>query len=136
MRREQILDLVSDGRFFGVTFVKRTDGELRRMLCRIGVVSHLTGGSKPYRDEDHNLITVWDAQKLEYRCFPVDGVIELRVNGMVISYPRRLVEYERSVVERMPRAGRAERDQVEVSRIPTQDRTSGREVPRRREGAA
>jgi hypothetical protein len=43
------------GRFFKVSFIKRTSGERREMVCRIGVSKHLKGGSLSFNPKDHDL---------------------------------------------------------------------------------
>jgi hypothetical protein len=54
------------GKFFYCEFVK-ADGTLRKMIGRIGVKKHVTGGGLPYDPKDYNLQVVWDAQKRAYR---------------------------------------------------------------------
>jgi hypothetical protein len=66
--------LGENGKIFTVTFIKRTTGEARTMNCRMGVTKHLKGGSKPYNDKDHGLITVWDLQAKGYRCIPLESI--------------------------------------------------------------
>ena len=66
---------------FVVAFYKRTTGELRVMKCRFGVRKHLRGGRKPYRDEDKNLITVFDMDKVGYRSIPFENIVEAKING-------------------------------------------------------
>jgi hypothetical protein len=74
---------VSDGRIFSVVFVKRTTGEIREMVCRMGVTSHLRGGVKKFNDQEKNLITVYDVQKNGYRSIPLENIIRVKVNGVV-----------------------------------------------------
>lgn len=62
------------GRFFKVSFIKRTTGEQRQMLCRIGVRKHLRGGALSFDPADHNLQIVWDCVKKGYRSIPLDAV--------------------------------------------------------------
>jgi len=79
-------NLVSDGQIFFVEFIKRTDGQLRKMTCRLGVKKHLKGGSKPYSSKAHNLLTVFDMEKGGYRAIPVDAVLKLTVNGQSFNF--------------------------------------------------
>ncbi len=67
-------------RIFSVTFVKR-DGSVRKMNARIGVHFALRGGKKTTDDATHQ--TVWDNHTMEYRCFPKDRVLSLKVAGRV-----------------------------------------------------
>lgn len=71
----------SSGKFTAVVFRKRTTGELRKMVFRTGVTSHLKGGDKPYDAAEHRLITVFDAQKNAYRTIPVEGLLSIKVDG-------------------------------------------------------
>lgn len=68
------------GRWFSVEFIKR-DGSLRKMVCRSGVTSHLKGGKLAYDPEKYNLMTVFDAQKRDYRMVPTDPSLVVRVTG-------------------------------------------------------
>lgn len=71
-------------RFFRVTFIKRTTGELRNMVCRFGVTKHLTGGEQKYDAESKGLLTVFEPGK-GYRSIPVDGIKEIQIDGVVYS---------------------------------------------------
>ena len=82
MYREDLVEKVRDGKFFGVTFIKRTDGEVRRMRARVGV-DRTTGGGRPWTDEAHGVLTVWDVDKRAYRCIPCESVQEVRHHGVV-----------------------------------------------------
>lgn len=68
----------TDGLFFRVDFVKRTDETLRRMVARIGVAKHAAGGDRKYDPAQHNLVPVWDAEHLAYRCIPIEGIRGIR----------------------------------------------------------
>jgi len=74
-------EAVADGHTFYVTFVKRTNGEVREMRCRVGVKKHLKGGEKKFSDEEKKLLTVFDLDKLAYRSIPLDQIIRVKVNG-------------------------------------------------------
>lgn len=74
-------EAVDDGHIFSVEFIKRTTGELRHMVCRIGVKSHLKGGTKKFSDTEKQLLTVFDVQKNAYRSIPLDQIIRVKVNG-------------------------------------------------------
>ncbi len=81
-----VLDLIGDGAFFSVTFVKRTNGEVRTMNCRTGVKCHLTGAGARYSFTDKGLVSVWSVDANGYRCFPVDRVSEIRAHGKVYRF--------------------------------------------------
>ena len=80
---EHLKEAVNDGRIFRVTFIKRTNGELRNMVCRFGVKSHLRGGVKAFSDTEKKLFTVFDMQKKAYRSIPLDSIVEVKVNNEV-----------------------------------------------------
>ena len=71
---------------FGLEFIKRGDGSLRKMAARLHVLAHLKGGEKPYDAKQHNLITVFEMQNNKqvggYKAIPVENikVIKLRSN--------------------------------------------------------
>ena len=73
--------LVADGRIFGVSFIKRSTGELRHMRARVGVKSHLRGGKKGYDAEVKNLLTVFDVDANGYRSIPLEGIQSLTINN-------------------------------------------------------
>jgi len=76
------------GRIFRVVFSRRADGRQREMVCRIGVTKHLKGQGPAYCAADHDLMSVYDVQKREYRSIPLDRVLCVRfgrTNYRVIS---------------------------------------------------
>jgi hypothetical protein len=76
-------EAVSDGKIFSVEFIKRTTGERRHMVARLGVKSHLKGGTKSFDDREKNLLTVFDVQKNGYRSIPLDAIIRVKIGGRV-----------------------------------------------------
>lgn len=68
---------------FSVIFKKRTNGEIRKMVCRYGVTEYLAGGTKAFKDEDHELKTVFDMQKQAYRSIALESLIQIKVKGEV-----------------------------------------------------
>ena len=73
----------ASGRVFSVLFVKRSNGELRRMVCRGGVKAHLKGGDQTYDPAEHKLAVVFDMQKSAYRSIALDAVVEVAHDGKV-----------------------------------------------------
>ena len=78
--RDELVKLVSDGRFFGVEFQKR-DGTVRQMQARLGVTKHLRGGEKAYSDAAKGILTVFSADARGYRSIRLDSILSLVVNG-------------------------------------------------------
>ncbi len=83
---KNLQNLVSNGAIFSVEFIKRSNGELRKMICRLGVKKHLRGGDKAYDSEQHKLLTVFDMEKEGYRSIPVDTIQRLSVNGQTFIF--------------------------------------------------
>lgn len=79
MEIEFVSNLVKNGKIFSVEFIKRTNGQMRRMVARTGVRSE--GGSLNYDPHYHNLITVYDMEKRGFRNIPVDNIISLKAGG-------------------------------------------------------
>jgi len=93
----------SNGKLFSVTFVKRKDGSLRRMVARVapkgGWKTGVTGQGMPYNPSDHYLIPlrefVTDPNRgqrgrvcnlnTSFKSIPVDGIVELRTGGKVFT---------------------------------------------------
>ena len=69
--------LKSDGRIFRVSFIKRTTGELRKLVGRIKVHKDLKGVGLRYDVREKNLLTVWDFEKKQYRSVNLDGLVEV-----------------------------------------------------------
>ena len=74
----------SEGKIFSVKFIKRTTGEERHMLCRIGVVSYLKGGKLSYDPKEKNLVTVFDMVKKAYRSIPIESIFDLKIKGQAL----------------------------------------------------
>lgn len=66
------------GRIFGATFIKRSDGSVRKGSFRLGVRKYLSGGELKYNPKDYDLISVFDMNKRGYRMIPLDAVMELK----------------------------------------------------------
>lgn len=81
MKFDYLKDAVDDGKIFSVSFVKRSTGETRHTVCRLGVKSHLKGGTKKFDDKEKNLLTVFDVQKKGYRSIPLENIISAKIHG-------------------------------------------------------
>ena len=84
MNRDQILKIVGDSKIFRVTFIK-ANGDERTMVCQFGVKKHRKGVGKAFKDEDHDIITVYEFATKSYKSFKADRVIEIKAHGEVIS---------------------------------------------------
>ena len=72
----------SNGRIFSIKFRKRGSlNEIREMTCRTGVAKHIKGGDRAYDPAEHMLVYVYDMIEKGYRCFPIDGLKEIKMDG-------------------------------------------------------
>jgi hypothetical protein len=85
LTRQQAIDRINaqGGKIFSVRFIKRTTGEERKMVCRLGVKSHLKGGELAYNPAEKALLTVFDVQKQDYRSINLDQLLEVSAGGEV-----------------------------------------------------
>ncbi len=91
MKTSEVEDLFrkAQGTLVSVTFVKRTNGEVRKMLCRTSVKKGVKGVGLKFNPKNRNLIGVYDFQKVRegadpwkcYRFVPMDAVLSMRVRG-------------------------------------------------------
>jgi len=77
----------SQGKIFGVTFIKRTNGELRTMAARLGVKSYLKGGTLNYDASEKKLLIVFDMHKQGYRAIPLDSIMSIKLEGHPVITP-------------------------------------------------
>lgn len=94
---QKLLATREKGSFFGVEFVKRTDGTLRKMNARLGVQKGKTGEGAPYNFSEKELIPVTDMQLLQKfaksgssseeavqkarRSIPYEGIKKITIEG-------------------------------------------------------
>jgi hypothetical protein len=79
------------GSMFEVTFIKRTNGEVRHMNARIGVKKYLkAGGELKFNPFERGLIPVYDVQVKEvgkgYRFINVNDLINVTVDGDTLKF--------------------------------------------------
>jgi hypothetical protein len=78
---QNMVDAARNGRIFTVEFVKRTNGELRTMVCRRGVRKGVKGIGHSYDPLSKALLCVFDVQKNDFRMISLDALVALRMNG-------------------------------------------------------
>ena len=79
----------ADGSLVSITFVKRTTGDVRKMLARTGVRKGVKGVGLKFNPRNKSLIGVYDFDKVRegadphkcYRFVPIDAVISMKVRG-------------------------------------------------------
>jgi hypothetical protein len=83
IKRTEAAEMIrkSNGAIFGVDFIKRTTGELRKMTARLGVKKHLKGGKAAYDAAEKDLIFVYDLSAEGYRTIALDAITALRIGG-------------------------------------------------------
>ncbi len=87
MEVQQLRSMVSDGKIFGVKFIKRTDGRLRVMAARVGVIPKVVSNQpRTWDPESKGLLQVWDLHKRGYRMIPADSIQEVTVRGQRITF--------------------------------------------------
>lgn len=70
------------GKFFTVQFVK-ANGEMRKMLARIGVKKGLVGAGRSKELAGH-LVCVWDVQAKGYRTINTNSVVSFKCGEVVL----------------------------------------------------
>lgn len=80
LERKLALIKANEGKIFSVEFIKK-NGELRKMMARLGVTKHLRGGNKNTCDAYDHLVTVFDVVKGQYRNINVNTLISLKGMG-------------------------------------------------------
>lgn len=71
----------TSGKIFSVKFRKRDSEEIREMSCRLGVHKHVKGTGTGCNEEDNNLVRVFDMVNKGYRSIPIEGLLEVRIDG-------------------------------------------------------
>ena len=81
--KAEAIKMIKDtkGKFFTVTFIKRTDGSVRVMNARLGVKAYLKGGVLPYDPASKNLLTVYDMGRRKYRHINLDTISKLKIGN-------------------------------------------------------
>lgn len=85
MTLQEIVEKVNKGQIFSAKFIKK-NGEVRDMVCRLGVVKYLKGGEMAYDAKARNLLPVFDMQKKAYRMINISTLIQLKINGEVYKF--------------------------------------------------
>lgn len=69
------------GRFAGVTFIKRSNGEERPMTFKHSVEEGGDGSGFGFNPLAKGLLPVWDANKRDFRMVNLDQLKEVAVDG-------------------------------------------------------
>ena len=92
--REDAIKIIKDsqGKIFGVSFIKRTNGELRIMSARRGVSKGVTGEGLKYDPESKQLLTVYDMNKQGHRMINTNDIMNVRISGDLYMIYSRVIK--------------------------------------------
>lgn len=65
------------GKIFSAVFIKQ-NGEVRKMVARLGVKSALKGGELTYNPSERNNLVVFDLEKRAYRTIKFDNLLQIK----------------------------------------------------------
>ena len=74
----------STGHIFGVEFIKRSDGTLRKMQARLGVKKGVTGKGLKFDPKAKGLIVAYEMPHGRFRMIPVENITHLSVDGLAV----------------------------------------------------
>lgn len=83
---KNLIKSLAGGTIFSVVFIKRTTGERREMVCRLGTskgVKMSEGAGPAYNALEKGLLTVYDMQKDAWRSIPLDAIESIKIRGKV-----------------------------------------------------
>ena len=73
--------LRESGHFFKAAFIKKTNNELRIMVCRFGVKKHVNGKGLKFDPLSKGLLPVWDSEKMAYRMLNLNSLMTIHYAG-------------------------------------------------------
>jgi|TARA_Y100000310_G_scaffold219501_1_gene220900 hypothetical protein len=71
----------TNGKVFGVTFIKRSTGEIRNGSYRTGVRKGVTGEGRKFDPEEKGLFGVYDMNN-GFRFISLEGLLSITVGGV------------------------------------------------------
>ena len=84
--REELLRLGENGRIFSVRFTKRTTGESRNMVARLGVHKGVTGAGLRFDPTQRDLMVVYDVHNRGFRMVDLRTVERAVGRGRVLEF--------------------------------------------------
>ena len=93
-KKEEAIEMIknSNGKIFGVRFIKRTNGEMRTMSARRGVSKGVTGEGLKYDPESKQLLTVYDMNKQGHRMINTNDIMNVRISGDLYMIYSRVIK--------------------------------------------
>ena len=85
LSRKSMIKMIykTKGKVFRVSFIKRTTGERRDLVGRLGVAKDIVGTGMKYDAPDRALTVVYDFQKKAYRMINLETVFELKFRDRI-----------------------------------------------------
>ncbi len=75
----KLVENEDSGKFFTVTFVKRTNGETRVLNCRTGVRKNLLNEELRFNPAEKGLKNVYDMKKKAYRFIALENIKRIKM---------------------------------------------------------
>ena len=87
-KEQRLLSMIEEtgdtGRIFGVKFIKRTTGEIRKMTARLGVRKGVKGVGMSFSPASKGLVIAYEMPESRFRSIPLENILSLTVDGMTI----------------------------------------------------
>lgn len=86
-KREMAKEIIrkQEGKFFTAVFASKKDGRRCEVNGRTGVHSFSKGGANPATGKN-DLLTAFSVKKMAYRNVNLDGIQEIRANGVIYKF--------------------------------------------------
>ena len=81
--RQILQNTTKDGKIFTVDFVKRTNGQVRKMNCRKGVSKGVNGHGQAFDAASRGLLSVFDMKLLAHRFVSLESILRLSIRGRI-----------------------------------------------------
>lgn len=87
VKRDQARDIIKaqNGKFFTVLFKSKKDGHNCILNGRTGVWRYSKGGKNNVKGKI-DLVSAFNVKKMDYRTINLDGVVEIRANGVIYKF--------------------------------------------------
>jgi len=79
--KKLILNIANKGKVIGLSFIKRSTGELRTGVFRVGVGKGVKRHSLKYDTNNYGLITLYDMKAKGFRKIPLDNIVLVKGLG-------------------------------------------------------
>ena len=76
-----LLESINTGHIFSARFIKRTDGTIRDMTCRVGVQKGVKGIGHSFDPKAKRLLCVYEMPRDQFRMINLLELVEAKVDG-------------------------------------------------------